>query len=440
MFWISVSFFFGLILTSNESKADMVHLGLRINYKTAMSHVEKKDLAVIEMLERIANMLPDSKFLISGHTDIVGDYDINIELSKGRANTVKLLMEKRNVSGDRIETKWFSYDAPIASNGDEEGRAKNRRTVATVYSLTAEQAEKLVLAAKKSKRFYIIEVENVKVDDYVTEVLEPQTVAQPEPVVLEPVVSEPIVEENEISTEPLVEPAIETPVEMPVKIKKIRKPSERHRYFLGWALTDNELVAERIGFKAIWVTDFNQSVSLGYQYKLTKKLWLGGSGAYSLQNYRIENNPIFIWDGATPDLMKVSANLDYESANRWALGFDVNYGEESFVISQGLNIFLEKVAILGVSGRGLYKFYDSENYSSRLKGLIEYPFAGSSSIKPKGGLGLMLGADVTLKKLFKTHEVNLGVFYGIRNFENIQNDQTENLIGFEVKIRNKRWP
>jgi hypothetical protein len=417
--------------------ADTVHLGLKINYETAMSHVEKRDLPVVEMLKRISLVLPETRFLISGHTDIVGSYNMNVELSKGRATTVKLLMVYNGVPADRIETKWFSFDAPIASNETEEGRAKNRRTVATVYGLTRNQALKLARAAEKSKRFYVIDIESEKVTDYVAEVLEPKLDVPAEP---EVIVEEDVVVDAELEAEE--EDLIETPpaVEEPKPVK-IRKPSDRHRYFVGWALTDNELVATRTGFEAIWVTDFNQSISAGYQYRFGNSYWLGLSGAYGLQNYRVENNPIFNWDGVTPNLIKFGANLDYQpKESNWAFGFDINYSEESFVISELLDIRLQKVGMLGVAARGLYKFYDTEKYSSRINGRLELPISGSDDIEPTGLPGFILGADVTLKKIMKYQEVNLGVFLGLRNFENIQNSQSESVVGFEVKFRNKRWP
>ena len=418
--------------------ADTVHLGLKINYETAMSHVERKDLPVIEMLKRISVVLPETRFLISGHTDIVGSYNMNVELSKGRATTVKLLMVYNGVSSDRIETKWFSFDAPIASNETEEGRAKNRRTVATVYGLTRNQALNLARAAQKSKRFYVIDIESEKVTDYVAEVLEPKldTPAEPEVVVEEDVVVDAELEaeqEELIATPP---PVVEQP-----KPVKVRKPSDRHRYFVGWALTDNELVASRTGFEAIWVTDFNQSISAGYQYRFADSYWLGVSGAYGLQNYRVENNPIFNWDGVTPNLIKFGANLDYQpKESNWSFGLDINYSEENFVISELLDIRLQKAALFGLAARGLYKFYDTEKYSARFNGRLELPISGSDEIEPKGLPGFIIGSDLTFKKLMKHQEVNLGVFLGLRSFENIQNSQTESVVGFELKFRNKRWP
>lgn len=426
---------------SSFSYANSVHLGLRIHYQTGMSHVEKKDMPVIEMLKRISEVVPQSKFLISGHTDIVGSYEMNVELSRSRADIVKLLMVRYGVNESRLQTKWFSYDAPIESNETSEGRSKNRRTVATVYGLSDQDAEALILAASKSKRFYVIGTESEKVTDYVNDVLEAKN---DENVVVEKAVVPEILDAQTLAD--VEKKAEETSVAEPVVVKKekiIKPPSEKHRYYLGWSLTDNELTADNKQglYQAIWVTDFNQSLSFAYQYKIKPKWWLGLSGAYSLHEYRIVQNPLFTWDGITPDLLKVSMNLDYQFSEKWAFGADINYSEENFIVSDGgLNIFLRKAAMFGVSGRSTYRFYDSKNLSSRLSAQIELPLFGSDEINPKGRFGLMAGADLSLKQLFKNHELNLGVYLGLRGFENDENTQEETVAGFVIKFRNKRWP
>ena len=53
-------------------------------------------------------------------------------LSKKRAFSVKLYLEKRGVSSSRLQSKGYGEASPIANNNTEEGRAKNRRVVFVV--------------------------------------------------------------------------------------------------------------------------------------------------------------------------------------------------------------------------------------------------------------------------------------------------------------------
>ena len=65
---------------------------------------------------------------IIGHTDNVGDENINYRLSQNRADAIKAYLIKKGIDDARILTKGFGEKGPIASNDTEEGRAKNRRT------------------------------------------------------------------------------------------------------------------------------------------------------------------------------------------------------------------------------------------------------------------------------------------------------------------------
>lgn len=83
------------------------------------------------VLKEIAKFLKDNpqvKLYIVGHTDNVGTFEYNMELSKKRADAVvKELTEKYGISKDRLKPYGVGPLAPVAPNKTEEGRAKNRR-------------------------------------------------------------------------------------------------------------------------------------------------------------------------------------------------------------------------------------------------------------------------------------------------------------------------
>lgn len=70
---------------------------------------------------------PDKKIRVEGHTDSLGDADTNLQLSEQRAQAVLEALVSMGVSSDRISSLGMGEDFPIASNDDEEGRARNRR-------------------------------------------------------------------------------------------------------------------------------------------------------------------------------------------------------------------------------------------------------------------------------------------------------------------------
>ncbi|MCP9768999.1 OmpA family protein [Lacihabitans sp. LS3-19] len=70
---------------------------------------------------------PKVEIELQGHTDNQGDYNLNMKLSKERAEAVKEYLTKKGIKSSRIKTKGFGSLKPIASNAQEETRQKNRR-------------------------------------------------------------------------------------------------------------------------------------------------------------------------------------------------------------------------------------------------------------------------------------------------------------------------
>jgi outer membrane protein OmpA-like peptidoglycan-associated protein/tetratricopeptide (TPR) repeat protein len=66
---------------------------------------------------------------IQGHTDDIGNDADNLKLSANRAKSVYNYLITNNISQKRLTYKGFGETMPVASNGTEEGRARNRRTV-----------------------------------------------------------------------------------------------------------------------------------------------------------------------------------------------------------------------------------------------------------------------------------------------------------------------
>ncbi len=89
------------------------------------------DPLAAKALDRDGEMLkenPDIKVEIGGHTDAVGSQIARQKISEKRAESAKkYLMDKFNISGDRMMVKGYGSTKPIADNSTKEGRAQNRR-------------------------------------------------------------------------------------------------------------------------------------------------------------------------------------------------------------------------------------------------------------------------------------------------------------------------
>jgi outer membrane protein OmpA-like peptidoglycan-associated protein len=82
-------------------------------------------------LDEIAKLMRQSerlKLLVVGHTDNVGTYQFNSELSQRRAaEVVSALVTQKGIARERLTPVGVSFASPVTSNKTEEGRAKNRR-------------------------------------------------------------------------------------------------------------------------------------------------------------------------------------------------------------------------------------------------------------------------------------------------------------------------
>jgi outer membrane protein OmpA-like peptidoglycan-associated protein len=70
---------------------------------------------------------PGRSVLIEGHTDGTGILEYNFDLSRRRAEAVKLHLEEEGVPAERILAVGYGPVYPVASNAIPSGRAQNRR-------------------------------------------------------------------------------------------------------------------------------------------------------------------------------------------------------------------------------------------------------------------------------------------------------------------------
>ncbi len=82
------------------------------------------------VLQPVANIMAADKTLkleVQGHTDNVGADAYNQTLSEARAKSVATWLTQHGVAADRLTAKGYGKTKPVADNGSDEGRAKNRR-------------------------------------------------------------------------------------------------------------------------------------------------------------------------------------------------------------------------------------------------------------------------------------------------------------------------
>lgn len=113
--------------TSNTNLADRTLNLNNIYFETGSATLSKESEMALNILKNAFEKYPKLKVEISGHSDNVGDTNVNLILSQQRAAAVKTYLKNNGIDESKISTNGYGMSKPIESNEKEEGRAKNRR-------------------------------------------------------------------------------------------------------------------------------------------------------------------------------------------------------------------------------------------------------------------------------------------------------------------------
>jgi len=92
------------------------------------AEVKPDSTGTIGQIAKVLKQNPKLKIAVVGHTDNLGPHNVNMKLSKLRADAVvKVLIEKHKIKRDRLFAAGAGFLVPVAPNDTDEGRALNRR-------------------------------------------------------------------------------------------------------------------------------------------------------------------------------------------------------------------------------------------------------------------------------------------------------------------------
>lgn len=99
-----------------------------ILFETGSAEVRPESEEALVVISDFLNQHRSRTFLVVGHTDSVGGYEMNVELSNARANAVvEKLINEYGVERNQIRSVGVGPASPIFSNATDEGKARNRR-------------------------------------------------------------------------------------------------------------------------------------------------------------------------------------------------------------------------------------------------------------------------------------------------------------------------
>jgi OmpA-OmpF porin, OOP family len=114
------------ITKSLASEGKVALYGILFDFNKASLKPESRP--TLDEIARFLKANPAQNVYVIGHTDNVGGFESNMQLSNGRAQAVAAdLSRTYGIPANRMFASGVGLQAPVASNASEEGRAKNRR-------------------------------------------------------------------------------------------------------------------------------------------------------------------------------------------------------------------------------------------------------------------------------------------------------------------------
>jgi len=99
-----------------------------ILFDTNQATIKTESKASIDQIGALLKQQAGLKVHVVGHTDSVGALAANLDLSKRRAEAVAAALARdHGIARDRLTANGVANLAPVASNADDAGKAKNRR-------------------------------------------------------------------------------------------------------------------------------------------------------------------------------------------------------------------------------------------------------------------------------------------------------------------------
>lgn len=100
----------------------------KIRFKSGSAELLDSDKRVLDqVVGTLKAVTLGSRVRIEGHTDNLGDREFNVDLAERRAWSVLAYLVSQGVARERLFAKGFGSTRPVAGNGDDRGRAQNRR-------------------------------------------------------------------------------------------------------------------------------------------------------------------------------------------------------------------------------------------------------------------------------------------------------------------------
>jgi len=108
----------------------------QVTFAVGRSDIRADLYPVLNDIAKVLGEYEKTLLVITGHTDDTGPMALNMQLSQGRADSVKQYLIAQNVNPIRLETRGVGPNYPAVPNTSDANRALNRRVEIHIEPVT----------------------------------------------------------------------------------------------------------------------------------------------------------------------------------------------------------------------------------------------------------------------------------------------------------------